>query len=401
MEITLKTIEGFRDKISRVDSTSNYWLVRANGGEFTTDFKLNNYIGINYNKITLDDIFTANFNTDMLKDKIKKEYSKEIENKKLGQPGKIAGQLSRFTHNIKINDIVVVPSESSNSFLVGKVIGEPYQVDEAFISNQIESSYKKSTFMKRIPIKWIKSFDRETADAKLYKMIYSQQTLSDINAYKAYINRALFDIYIEDETLHVTYNVTRKTDVSGKMLGQFVYCYATIYELLNAEDEMDIRINVQSPGPIESVSKNVVIGLSSCLIAAAILSAPYGGHVKIGNDIIGSVDIEVPGIIPGELDAESQSIENELKQKELDDKKLEQINKIMETAKELKVPVSELGIELPDNLSVYMQEAIDKEEQEVHNQKLQDTQQEERAEEQEAQGQELQDTQQEENVEEQ
>lgn len=345
-----------RTQIRVIDSNINYWFVRSNGGDFYTDFNINNYVGIRYNRISLQEIRDVNNDTEKLKETILERYNDEEKKGELSQPGKIAGQLLRFANRIVQNDIVVVPSESSQMFLVGVVTGNPYELSDAELEEEEKvSSYKKSRYKKRIPIHWIGSFDRDKADSALYKMIFSQQTLSDVNAYKPYINRALFPVYIEDGELHITFSVTNTEGINGKLLGQFIYFYTEIHELLFPGESMDIKVNVQSPGPVESISKNVMKGLATFTVVAAVLTLPYGGTFKIGSDLIGTVEFSAPGIIGGKAAVEVQKATTESLEVASDAQRIENIEKALQLSSQLKVPVTELGIDFPEDLVNYIQ----------------------------------------------
>ena len=209
-------IENIKKEIPVLDSSSDYWLVRANSGEYYTDFNLNGYIGIGWNEITLEDIRRADNNSNVLKEILKEKltFQDDLEPSE-NKYGITAGQLLRFVNNIKKNDIVVVPSEGSERFLVGKVIGPLYELDQYELEQykSEELTHSRSDFAKRWKVHWLGWFNRSDADSALYKMIYSHATLSNINDYKPFINRALFPCYIEDEKLYISYHVTEEKDI--------------------------------------------------------------------------------------------------------------------------------------------------------------------------------------------
>lgn len=354
-------IEKMMNRIQIIDSNINYWFIRTQGGDYYTDFQLNNYVGIGFNEISLSDIKEANNSSEALKEKVIRSY-KEINNtNEMSQPGKIANQLLRFANGIRENDMVVVPSESSQFLLVGIATGSAYELSKEEIESiEKTDNYKKSDYRKRLNIRWIGSFDRDKADSKLYKMIFSQHTLSNINSYKQYINRALFPVYIEDEQLHLTFEVTNTENINGLYLGQFIYFYTTIYNLLYPEDNLEIKVNVQSPGPIESISKNVGKGLVTFSIVAALLTIPYGGSFKIGNDILGTIELQTPGLVNVKTEIEVKKAKLEEQNLVNDKQKLQNIEEAINLAVKLKVPVSQLGIELPKDLIEEIQDEVDK-----------------------------------------
>lgn len=344
-----------------IDSSINYWFVRSQGGDYYVDYNINNYIGIDYNEITLKMIKDSANNSEVLKAKIIETYSGTPREEEMSQPGKIAGQLLTFTNRIKENDIVIVPSESSQRLLVGVVTGKPRELSLQDIKIQEESiDYKHSGYQKRIPITWKGSFDRDKADTALYKMIFSQHAISNVNNYKSFINRAMFPVYIEDEELHITFNVTNKDNVNGRYLGQFMYFYTTLYENMFPGESMEVKVNVQSPGPVENIAKNAVKGLFVFAVVATVLSIKHGGSVKVGSDLIGTIEITLPGIEKSQTDIEFKRGEILGKQIENDEKQLKLYQESIDLAVKLRVPISELGIELPEELVDDLQKEVDR-----------------------------------------
>lgn len=123
-------------EIPRLYSETNYWLVRADAGEYYTDFNINRYVGIGWNEISLDMIAECQGNQELMKNKLKENLNKskykdeEFTERKLGT---LAAQLLRFYNNIQINDFVLVPSEGSKTFLVGRVTDDAYEVNQRYI----------------------------------------------------------------------------------------------------------------------------------------------------------------------------------------------------------------------------------------------------------------------------
>ena len=328
-------IENIKKEIPVLDSSSDYWLVCANSGEYYTDFNLNGYIGIGWNEITLEDIRRADNNSNILKEILKEKltFQDDLEPSE-NKYGITAGQLLRFVNNIKKNDIVVVPSEGSERFLVGKVTGPLYELDQYELEQykSEELTHSRSDFAKRWKVHWLGWFNRSDADSALYKMIYSHATLSNINDYKPFINRALFPCYIEDEKLYISYHVTEEKDIQGVYLGQFVYQYSLLTRLLFPETRVDSKINVQSEGIIELITHTVNYGLIISMILGGAIVLTSGGKLKVMG-----LELEVPGLINTYQDYQKN--------------KLDRIKQAKELADELGVPISELGIRIPRKLT--------------------------------------------------
>lgn len=338
--------------IPTINSSSDYWLVRSNSGEFFTDFNINSYIGIAWNEISLNDIKSANNDSEILKNilrkKLKTDNGQEISEQSYGS---IAGQLLRFVNKIKVNDIVVVPSEHSESFIVGKVVGHPYEETINSIPKEKESGdYHRSNYIKRIKVKWINRFNRSDADSALYKMIYTHNTLSDINDYKPFINRALYRYYIEDDKFYISFRVTETDDISSESLGQFIYQYSLLNRMLFPDNKLDVKTNVQSPGDIEFISHIVKDGLYLFGLISAGGIAFMGGKVSFMGQTF-----ETPGIISG---IQSYKTKKRSEQIANDREQLELIQEAARVSKELQVPISALGIEVPDKLENALESAV-------------------------------------------
>jgi restriction system protein len=368
-----KTIE----QIPVLDSSVDYWLVRAQSGTYYTDFNINNYVGIDWNSVSLNDIRSANNSAVVMKNILRERLPGDIviepedasnqdyiEEKEVVAPdnrpvkkvkitenqyGTWAGQLLRFVNNLKINDIVVVPSKSSEFFLVGRISGDIHELSDKDINDQETSSnYKKSTYKKRWPVEWWGYFDRSDADSALYKMIYSQSTLTNINDYRPFINRAMFPYYIQDEELHITFDVSQPSNIDSLYLGQFIYQYSTMSKLLEPENDIDVKINVQSEGIIELISGLVTAGLSVFTILSFVLVAPFGGKLKVFGQ-----EFDLPGFVKGYQEMKAKGFENDKTQ-------LENIKIAVEMANELKVPISQLGIKMPKDLQKSLEANLEK-----------------------------------------
>lgn len=397
-------VQEFLNDLPHLDSNSNYWLVRANGGDYFTDFNLNSYIGIGWNKITLDDIQESNNSNEQLKTIILDKYPNIVSNTEVSevlldeddsdeeldmptyevgqlttrQLSSTVGQLLRFTNDMNINDLVVVPSANSEQFIVGKITSTPFEETKKHLDTLASEStnYKQSNFLKRIKVNWLGRFGREDADTALYKMIYSQHAISNIDSYSPYINRAIFDAYVLDgDELHLTYHVTQETNIEAKLLGQFIYQYSEMYELLSESNDLKIKVNIQSKGPAESTAKYLIGGAATFIMLFCAGSAAYGGG-KVSYSKDNKIDIEMNGIAKQHREnlaaaetVEAKAVSDQLKAEDQEAKSLiEREEEAYKTAKKLQVPISSLGIDMPHKAEVALQKQLDRETKKAHQQ---------------------------------
>ena len=357
MKINLTSIV---NKIPVIDSSSNYWLVRADSGKFYQDFLMNGYIGLAWNDISLKFIKDSNNDTEKIKNKLKHSEYIDHEDTNEQSYGTWANQLIKFVNGLKINDMVVVPSKQSEFFMVGKITSDPFEVKKKDLADMQSDEYPTSDYLKRRHVRWFGSFSRDEADTALYKMIYSQHTLSDINFYKPYINRALFDAYIEDNQLHITFKVTQDAGIPANDLGRFMYQISDLYKIYYPENDVITKVNVQSPGPIETIFKNVFKGALVVCALGLCSAIPYGGKFDIGNDVIGHVSFELPGVATVHQENEAKKLKNKEQEIKNNEEELKLEKDAVNQAVKMRVPISKLGLKLPKTVEAQLQEEVDR-----------------------------------------
>lgn len=373
----LDAVNSFFDGVPEISSINDYWLVRTESGKYYTDFTTNGYIGVGYNDISLKDV--KNSTPEELKQLLKSKEAAgmqltldiddesltgdEIEIKSSDQKIAIAAeQLYSFVNKITKDDFVLVPSRRSKMFSLGRVLdNDPVEFDEK-PSDFDNLHYDHSPYLKRYRVKWLGSFNRDDADSTLYKMIFSQKAVNKINQYRDVINRALFPIYILDDYVHVTFRVTELDNISMQSFGEFIYKFSLLLNEIESDANPSAKANVQSPGPIETITKSkkaIAIGLLVLSATSAGVVLSYGGDLEVAG-----VKVSLPGVITQQTankktDAETESIREDTKAKR-DLSQLEKNRKIVQQAYDLKVSIDDLGLDLPKGKTQRLQNMLNK-----------------------------------------
>ena len=155
--------------------------------------------------------------------------------------------------------------------------------------------------------------------------------------------------------MHLTYHINKESGISGKALGQFVSCYSELYELLSNDSEMQVKINVQSPGPVESTAKKIFGGLIAFTLLAIGTNTVYaGGKYSLK---FGDFELTIDSNSFASEHRKNKATDLELKEKEKDNL-AEREERAYNLAKELKVPVSELNLDLPKNAEKALQNSL-------------------------------------------
>ncbi|MFD1455188.1 hypothetical protein ACFQ44_05745 [Levilactobacillus lanxiensis] len=254
--IQITDINDIITALPNVDENATFWMIRTNQGDYYTDFITGQYVGIGYDEISLKE--TQEKTNDQLSALFHDSKPEDKDHRKIPDATYTTwvGQLKRFGNEIKAGDYVLIPGTSSNRFSLGVVLGLPYELSakelEEINSEKIEGR-TRSPYKKRLKVQFLKSFNRSEADPALYKMIYTQTTVSKIDKYAPYILRAVFDAYISGNKMYLTFPVTEKKDIKALPYTSFTYHLAESYAAIDENSEAIIKSNVQSAGIVQLI----------------------------------------------------------------------------------------------------------------------------------------------------
>ncbi|CUS26099.1 hypothetical protein FC70_GL000505 [Paucilactobacillus oligofermentans DSM 15707 = LMG 22743] len=265
--------------LPKINATATFWMVRANKGDYYLDFVMRQYVGIGFDEISLSEAqekTNEQLTTLFKQRKPKDEFGKEIP---AGTYTTWVGQLKRFANELKPGDYVLVPSDSSERFSFGVITDLPRELTDSEVNEFSEvEGRKNSPYKKRLSVQFLKSFNRQDADPALYKMIYTQTTLSKIDKYSAYILRAAYDAYISENNIFLSFPVKQKENIKGRPFTKFTYNLTEGFYELSKED-LVIKSNVQSEGVVQ-----LVLGLSAMsglfLLLIVVLKSKKGFTVE-------------------------------------------------------------------------------------------------------------------------
>lgn len=247
-------------------SERKYWFVRTNGGNYYNEYFNEGFIAVGFNFITdqspiiraeEDSVYKI-----VLQEKIKFEVESASTEDKQIKPGLIINQLKRFLVEMSVGDIVLIPSENSQYISFGQIVSDTYLIDES------ELAEEGCPFIKRRSIKWLKTLKKERLDPYLYKAIMSHHVITDVSDSATFINRSLSDLYIQNDKAHITLRVRTRNPIQLSDISVLIHSFEEIataanfsQEEIKAIKEAELKINVQSPGPVEFIVPVVGIGV--------------------------------------------------------------------------------------------------------------------------------------------
>lgn len=290
-------------------ASRNYWLFRTQGGLYYEHFKAGNFIAIGFDEISLYDIYESKKDEKKpykhLADVIKQRFPEEK------KPKYRAAQLFKFTYALKRGDIVIIPSDSSYNITIGEV--EDTAVD--LIENPVRPSNLSRDelacpFKKRKKVRWFKEIPRRKLDPILYKLFLSHHTVSEANEYSNSIDTLLSDFFIKGDEVTMVLEVKTQSDIKARTLFQMGDSLLEIVDDFCKKNNLDfdtsdveIKLNLQSPGRIQFRTKYIVIAAIVGIVVISIV----GGGFKFESKTTGiSIDLSTPGLIQKYIEFQDQ-----------------------------------------------------------------------------------------------
>lgn len=275
------------------------------------------------------------------------------------RPDLVAMQLEIFCHDIKKGDIVLLPSDRSSFIHFGIVKDEKPYEDNISIEwedkEEIESPHGfRGAFpnRKRRKVEWLKVVKKSQLYPQLYNLLYSSYTITNADKYAEYIDKSLYDFYVKGDRCHFILHVRKQEDIKAQHLIMFMSDLLSIAEVSNkdANDELEIKVNVQSSGAIELIGQ-----IPNIIFISLIVVAILGGKTKFFG-----LELDTPGIVGRILEWMKTRKEGTKQEVQEVNEITEQLNEITELTDEQKerllMNAENLDLMLPEQL----QEALKK-----------------------------------------
>lgn len=296
----------FNDKI-------NFWLIRADGGKYYDDFVNNDYIGIRYNRITVEElnkladenIITVDAIKDLMFDQYAKENQISIDNLPVDSRRQLtvhAKQTYLFTFEMKIGDLVLTPAKKSYKFALGVIVGEPYDEKADVVQKRIKQMKNKdivypcSDYRKRRKVHWISVISRQDLPKELAWIMNAHQAIAELSIQdKSKLFNLVSPIYNYNHKYYLRVYTSRGGNLS-------MYDWSRLVSVLPEEEQksIDLKADVNSPGYLTFLTNNFHDLISVCKIVGMPVAA--GGGVIAGikfilESIVGKDNLKKKGLV--------------------------------------------------------------------------------------------------------
>ena len=259
-----------------VNTKRRYWFVRTESGKYYDEFTLDDFVAIGWNEIPC---ITETTKEEEVVGLIEKYYPKVV------HPARVITQVRRFCQEMKTGDIVIIPKKGNSVLAFGIITGD---IEERKISED-DILDDACPFIRKRSVKWIKGIEKYRIDPQLFQFFRNQHAISVADEYAPFIDRIMNSFYIKDGLAHFTLGITseeeqRALDIPIFISGIIHRAKAIADELHIPFDEEDIklRINVQSPGLSEKYGK-----ITNIALVAVVVVGLFGGTVKFNHKEVG------------------------------------------------------------------------------------------------------------------
>lgn len=191
--------------------------------------------------------------------------------------GHSVSQLLRFSREVRIGDIVIIPSENATHVAIGVITSEMYEIEELDLNVDNRCQFKK-----RMRVDW-KSFSRRrNLSPSLQMMFVSRHPISDVTSYAPYIDSRISDCYLKNEEMNLVLKISTRKDVDWddffnlKALTVLTEQFCRNYDLNLGDAPIHMKIQMESPGSLRLSS----VSTGKLLVVGLIVIALSGGGIK-------------------------------------------------------------------------------------------------------------------------
>jgi hypothetical protein len=243
------TVDEIIKRVETVNTESNYWFVRTDYGQLFEDFIKGNYIAINWDYITLNDL--KNNIESIIRDRISKKEEINIETQHgKGKVSNIYNKIQTFI-SLKKDDIVIIPSRNSDRLAFGRIAD-----DKAY------EEVNAKEFLKRRKIEWYEIKYTDDLNPIFYQVKSNQHTISSIDRFAPHIDRVIGNLFKKGDNTHYVLNIEKTDDINFNDIATLMDNIKILINNINQEfafnenlGDFYIKINLQSKGALELIKK--------------------------------------------------------------------------------------------------------------------------------------------------
>lgn len=249
--------------IKVINKDTRFWLVRTQGGLFYDEFVQTDFIAIAWNYLDKKKLDNDKSEKDIKRTVKKLEDKYENVMKRQGRITKGQGRRAynkseRFINELKVGDIVMIPSCQSTLITFAKV-GGYFEIDDFDFEKEMEvmsdiipgvTLTQNCPYKKRRKIEVLKTVNSRTMNPNLFKALVSYHGLSNIDDFGEFILSSIYDSYYHNKKINCVFNLKQKNGIDAIELSNFIYNFSSLFKIDNQNTMVNAKLNLNSPGEV-------------------------------------------------------------------------------------------------------------------------------------------------------
>ncbi len=313
-----------------IPDATRFWMIRTQKGYFYDEFLAKKYVALAWNSIDSSADFSDQ-SKERLQDDIMLKYSE------INRPSTVVNKCKNFIHEVKENDILVIPSKGSR-FITFALAGEYFEdssktidLEHTVISriqnNDVDIHDVSCPYKKRRHIKLLRTVRSENLNYSLYRAISNYHGISNFDFYANQILNTLYNYYSYKGTAVLVYNICKTGPIKPRELAGLLYANTECLSMIIDENYLSTQISLNSPGDAVYILEKVYTLAKDNWTVLFGLLVFLGGGSALSFHIPGIIDI-IKNIINAPSEIRMKKNDAEIKQLEVLEKRLDVYNKI-------------------------------------------------------------------------
>ncbi|WP_398453293.1 hypothetical protein AB3466_17735 [Sphingobacterium thalpophilum] len=274
-----------------VPTDRKYWFIRTFGGQLFNYFYEREKVGIIGNSVPLDYIKNGRYDNATFTTLQQFIFNNEVQENQ-SEATKLANQLLRFYHDVKIGDVVMMPSADSNYIAIG-LIDSDIKIEKT--TGTVRHNDKDESYPEKIrKVKWQKILPKNEVVGDLRSLFSSRLGLTNADKYGDFIESNLSSVFIKDEMTYGTFYINQDENINAFELKRFLDAITTLYTELckengyDVDEELYIKIKVQSKG-----SAILIGGCVGAITAIIVYLGLFSNNLELKAKAASVLDIDI------------------------------------------------------------------------------------------------------------
>lgn len=197
-------------------------------------------------------------------------------------------------------------------------------------NNDVDINDVSCPYKKRRHISLLRTVCSDNLNPTLYRAMSNYHGLSNLDSYGYSILNELYNCYSFKDYTVLVYNIRKKTPIKPRELSSLIYgnieCLCTVLP----EDNISTQMSLHSPGDMIYLLKDAYETAKNGWPIILALLVILGGGKALGFEIHGAIEV-IKDIFSAPEDLRAKKLDNDLKELEVFEKKLELTKKLRDS----------------------------------------------------------------------